>query len=116
MQASQDGEQPVRASLRLRGSARLRQSILKWAFKGKLADQDPADEPASILLERIKAEREAAGTRQQGHPAPVGAGRPGTSTACRGAQILLGSMSRTWQPAILEPRILATLGGHHERG
>jgi type I restriction enzyme S subunit len=43
-----------------RRCARLRQSILKWAFEGRLADQDPDDEPASILLARIKAEREAA--------------------------------------------------------
>lgn len=37
--------------------ARLRQSILKWAFEGKLVDQDPSDEPASALLARIRAER-----------------------------------------------------------
>ncbi len=43
----------------LKRSAALRQSILKKAFTGQLVPQDPADEPASKLLERIRAEREA---------------------------------------------------------
>ena len=37
----------------------LRQSILKQAFTGKLVPQNPNDEPASELLKRIAAEREA---------------------------------------------------------
>ncbi len=36
---------------------RLRQAVLKWAFEGKLVDQDPTDEPAEKLLGRIRAER-----------------------------------------------------------
>ena len=39
--------------------ARARQAILKWAFEGKLVNQDPTDEPAAALLDRIQAEREA---------------------------------------------------------
>lgn len=40
-------------------AARLRQSILKQAFEGKLVPQDPTDEPASVLLERLRASRSA---------------------------------------------------------
>lgn len=40
--------------------ARLRQAVLKWAYEGKLVDQHPADEPAEVLLARIRAERAAA--------------------------------------------------------
>jgi type I restriction enzyme S subunit len=42
----------------LKQAERLRQSILKRAFEGKLALQDETDEPAEILLKRIKQERE----------------------------------------------------------
>ncbi len=41
----------------LKRADRLRQSILKRAFEGKLVPQDPSDEPASISLQIIKAER-----------------------------------------------------------
>ena len=42
----------------LKQAERLRQSILKTAFEGKLVPQDPNDEPAEKLLERIKVEKE----------------------------------------------------------
>jgi hypothetical protein len=38
----------------------LTQSILAKAFRGELVPQNPNDEPASVLLERIRQEREAA--------------------------------------------------------
>jgi type I restriction enzyme, S subunit len=43
-----------------RRSAALRRSILERAFRGGLVPQDPSDEPASVLLERIAAERAGA--------------------------------------------------------
>ena len=46
--------------IQLARSDALRQSILKKAFSGQLVPQDPDDEPASSLLERIKAEKEKA--------------------------------------------------------
>ncbi len=49
----------------LKQAERLRQSILKRAFEGKLVPQDPTDEPAEKLLERIKAERERSGLIKQ---------------------------------------------------
>jgi type I restriction enzyme S subunit len=41
----------------LKQSAAQRKNILKAAFSGQLVPQDPSDEPASVLLERIRAER-----------------------------------------------------------
>lgn len=42
---------------RFKESDRLRQGILKTAFEGNLVPQDPTDEPAERLLERIKGEK-----------------------------------------------------------
>lgn len=48
---------------------RLTQSILAKAFRGELAPQDPNDEPASLLLERIQAQRAAAPKAKRGRKA-----------------------------------------------
>lgn len=52
----------LEADLRLASSraAGLRRAVLAAAFSGRLVPQDPADEPASVLLDRIRAERAAA--------------------------------------------------------
>ena len=44
---------------------KLTQAILAKAFRGELVPQDPDDEPAEVLLERIKAEKAAATTKPQ---------------------------------------------------
>ena len=44
---------------------RLKQATLLKAFSGSLVPQDPTDEPASVLLERIKAEREKSKTARE---------------------------------------------------
>ena len=60
---------------------RLRQSILKQAFSGKLVPQDPNDEHASVLLGRIRAEREAADAAAKAQRTPRRRGSKSTRTA-----------------------------------
>lgn len=49
----------------LRRAARLRQSILKQAFEGKLVPQDPTDEPAEVLLGRLRKDQSVTGGSSQ---------------------------------------------------
>jgi type I restriction enzyme S subunit len=51
------------------------QSILAKAFRGELVPQDPDDEPASVLLERIRAEREKLQTKAVKKSTPPTGGR-----------------------------------------
>ncbi len=62
----------------LRKSEALRQAILKKAFTGRLVPQDPADEPASTLLARLRGEQTAskeAASRRNRIPAKLPADR-----------------------------------------
>jgi len=49
-------ETRISCAREMRRSGAARQSILAAAFAGELVSQDPADEPAALLLERIAAE------------------------------------------------------------
>ena len=66
----------------------MRQAILKRAFEGKLVPQDPTDEPASVLLERIRAEPEqasASATTRLGRRKKLGGAVPAEQLSLIGA-------------------------------
>ena len=60
-QFDQISQQQIAVQVSLQQSTAQRQNILRAAFSGQLVPQDPHDEPASALLERIRAERAAQG-------------------------------------------------------
>ncbi|MEX3007391.1 restriction endonuclease subunit S [Hoeflea sp. TYP-13] len=70
---------------------RLEAAILEKAFRGELVPQDPNDEPASELLERLKAERAAAPKKKRGR-------KPGIPMAPRETR----TMAKNLQEALAE--------------
>jgi type I restriction enzyme S subunit len=72
-------------SQNLKRAARLRQSILKRAFEGKLVLQDPTDEPADKLLDRIRQERAAANGSVAPRPRRGRASKHGAEGGTHGA-------------------------------
>lgn len=72
VQVLSDAEHEASAQLKaielsLKQSTAQRKNILRAAFAGELVPQDPNDEPASVLLERIQAERAAQTKKSKGH-------------------------------------------------
>ena len=89
----QQAEAAVEANLKR--AERLRQAILKRAFEGRLVPQDPDDEPASALLERIKAEKVAAERARLAKAAAAARPRLGKAAAAARARLGKGRAQRT---------------------
>ena len=70
-------ELEMQVEANLKRAERLRQAVLKRAFEGKLVAQDPNDEPASVLLERIRSQRQAEVQQATNPSRRKGRGYPG---------------------------------------
>ena len=77
---------------------RLTPALLAKAFRGELVPQDPSDEPASVLLERIRAARqaEAAASKpsRRGRPKAAATSAPGVADAAPAPPDLLTNLLR----------------------
>lgn len=71
MGAARESDRAIELSLKQ--ATAQRQNILRAAFAGQLVPQDPNDEPASVLLERIRAERAAQASvkKPRGRQTPI---------------------------------------------
>ena len=92
----------------LRRADRLRQSILKQAFSGQLVPQDPNDEPASVLLERIRATQHAQTKEPVARPRKRRTPAPETGAPSPQPLSLVAEAPATYGDAIIS-RILAAM-------
>jgi len=69
----------------------LDQSILAKAFRGELVPQDPRDEPASQLLDRIRVNRETTSTQKSAKKRPKKPKAPESAGSARSARSLAGT-------------------------
>ncbi|MBX9584009.1 MAG: hypothetical protein K2X87_27225 [Gemmataceae bacterium] len=76
-------------------AGRLRQGILKRAFEGRLVPQNPADEPASVLLDRIR--------QQRSQPARIRATKPGRRSPVRAVLEVVGRQTAYILDQIVTP-------------
>ena len=98
---------------KLESAQALRQAILKHAFSGKLVPQDPNDEPAFELLERIAAEREA--REEEAASAKRPAGAAGKARRRRRSRTSQRRGSIDFDKLETEPRRLGIKGAEERR-